>query len=366
MPLAYRQLLAMTDTHRRGRLFEDYIAQLLRAEHVEVAQNVGAADGRQVDLDAVIGDHHYLVEAKWRQGRVGRPAVSGVISRLEGCAPGTVGVLVSAGGFSGSAVEHVRSHPATPVLLISGADIEVAERRRDLRELIERRRHQLLTYRRVELDTGVGQASAAAGNYPEPSRIFLTSDGARTPMLELPGDFGPTAFVLEMPDLDVLPGRSVALEVTVPATSSAELGAIVDQLTVHGWVTRDGAWRIAQQGLTWNGFGIRAMLDALANPKARYRQRQMHHSETFTYIDYALGGTYALTATVARRGFDRVLLATLAFRTSRSPPDPESHQMSAGTRSRSPPATPPTGRSSAHSRPHPGPSTTPPRSRHLE
>ena len=124
MPLAYRQLLAMTDAHRRGRLFEDYIAQLLRAEHVEVAQNAGAADGRQVDLDAVIGDHHYLVEAKWHQGRVGKPAVSKVISRLTGCAPGTVGVLVSAGGFAGTAVEHVRSHPATPVLLISGADIE--------------------------------------------------------------------------------------------------------------------------------------------------------------------------------------------------------------------------------------------------
>jgi hypothetical protein len=320
----YTDLETMPNAQERGYAFEHYVADLLRRDHFAVVNRPGAANRRQVDLFATRGSDHYLLEVKWHKGKVGTPEIDELLRRLERGVPNIVGVLVSANGFSRPAIERVEQDATRPIVLVTGDELAQVERTGMLHRLLISKHEQLIVHRRASIAEGPlvsagaeGSASTSVGSY-----AFVGSDGQRLSTLELDGGFGPVAFCLDLPALDWSDGRGVGVEVALAGSNLAGLREVFARLRERGWVTTAGTWRIHQQGATWNGFGLDALLAALDDPEPRYADRVMHHSETVTYIDTAGGGLYTLTAVVGRTRVDRVSMMTLSFRLPGIPLDP--------------------------------------------
>jgi Holliday junction resolvase len=59
------ELDSSPNPHRRGRLFESFVAQILEEEGYSVSINPKAAPPRQTDLFAIREEQSFLIEAKW-------------------------------------------------------------------------------------------------------------------------------------------------------------------------------------------------------------------------------------------------------------------------------------------------------------
>lgn len=324
MDLTYASLAKMGNAQQRGYAFQEYVAGLLRREHFQIEGRPTAANRRQVDLFASRGDRHLLIETKWRKAPVGLPDVDDLVKRLEATTPGVVGVLISATGFSGSAAQRVEQHVSRPVLLVSGEELQRVENGETLHRLLSSKLERLTVHRQAAVASAEMKSptTRSQGTRVEGRYRFVTQDGKRESSVELAGGFSPIAFGLELLDMDWLDGHGVALELPLSGYDSRRLLEIFERLTDRGWITESGTWRICQQGATWVGFGLSSLLDAIERPDERYQGRTMHHSETLAYVDTALGGIYALTATLTRTRPDRVSLMTLSFRLPGIPLDP--------------------------------------------
>lgn len=323
VPATYAELAAMGNAQERGYAFERYVGELLRREHFEVVARPSAANGRQVDLFASRGERHYLIETKWRKSAAGMAEIDELARRLERGASNVVGVLVSATGFTRTAVARVEQDATRAIVLVDGSELADVERARSLHRLLMAKHDQLIVHRRAAVSTlHEMPATAATPRTPAEGQYAFAGDGERCAMRELAGDFGPVVFCLDLPDLDWSQGSSVAIEIPLTGWDSAGLTQVFQRLDERGWITPAGTWRIHQQGATWSGFGLGPLMATLADPQPRYRGRRMHHSETISYVDTAGGGLYTLTATVARTRPERVSMLTLALRLPGIPLDP--------------------------------------------
>jgi hypothetical protein len=183
----------MPNAQERGYAFENYVADLLRRDHFAVVNRPGPANRPQVDLFATRGSDHYLLEVKWHKGKVGMPEVDELLRRLQRGAPNIVGVLVSANGFSRSAIERVEQDATRPTVLVTGDELAQVERTGMLHRLLISKHEQLIVHRRASIAKGPlvsadpdGSASTSMGSY-----AFVGSNGQRLSILELEGGFGP-------------------------------------------------------------------------------------------------------------------------------------------------------------------------------
>jgi hypothetical protein len=72
-----------TDPHRRGKAFEQIVAEIFTRAGFDVVGNPGAAYPRQTDVYASDQRDGYLIEAKWASDRIGSPEVDEMRSRLR-------------------------------------------------------------------------------------------------------------------------------------------------------------------------------------------------------------------------------------------------------------------------------------------
>ncbi|MFG1849697.1 restriction endonuclease [Micromonospora carbonacea] len=103
---ALHALEGMTDKAKRGRLFENLVADLFRANHFDVRLNAGVARPRQTDLLATRAAEVYLIECKCRSARADIDAIDSLRARLRRTS-GAIGLMIGMAGFSGTAISEV-------------------------------------------------------------------------------------------------------------------------------------------------------------------------------------------------------------------------------------------------------------------
>jgi hypothetical protein len=83
------------------------------------------ATGRQIDGSITISGTTYLVELKFTQGQAGAPDIDTILKKVSGKADNTMGIVVSMGGYSSTAMQEA-SGPRTPLLLLDHRHIYLA------------------------------------------------------------------------------------------------------------------------------------------------------------------------------------------------------------------------------------------------
>ena len=107
------QLLAASDPHKRGVLFQDVLSDLFRENHIYVREafvRVGpSGEGvvEQIDGAVELDKHLLLVEAKWWAEKIGPVEVNDLLSKLQRRAD-TRGLFVSASGYTPGAIDACR------------------------------------------------------------------------------------------------------------------------------------------------------------------------------------------------------------------------------------------------------------------
>ena len=99
------------------------------------------------EIDVIVhkrGDY-YLVECKWRKGRIQSSVVRELFGKLKNRAE-IRGVLVSMSGFTSGAMEQVRDFADTRLILLFGKDdfLDILRGIKSFDELLEERRHDLI------------------------------------------------------------------------------------------------------------------------------------------------------------------------------------------------------------------------------
>jgi hypothetical protein len=255
--------------------------------------------------------------------------IDNLYTRLEAVPDSVVGILVSYSGFTEQVLARVRERSNTPVLLLSGSELQAALRfTGDLHNLLRRKKKTLLVDRQVLLDDRTSIPPRTRGrarvSLPATRTRFLTSSGERTTSMEFGGGFGQFVFARELPDIDwsASAGLGATADIPLPIWSEEQLIDLIYQLADMGWATEDARWSIQQASVNWHGMGPAAFAELLPAWKKRYRRRRrMHDSEELCYADACDGGFYTLTANVAADVIREVRCARLSFQLVGTPLD---------------------------------------------
>ncbi|WP_030491248.1 restriction endonuclease [Micromonospora chokoriensis] len=312
----YSRIEAITDPQRRGRAFEDYVAALFAASHFEVTKDAGSARPRQTDLLATRATETYLIECKWRSARADIDDVDGLRSRLRRT-NGTVGLLISNSGFSGTAISEVADHRHQPILLLSGEEIRrLARRPEQLAHLLWRKRQALQVDGKALVDEPA-QPRRTRTRRPLPGSAsrFVAAGRPDAPVFACGGGFDQFTFAHDVVDVDwvIAAGSGATLDVDVPAFDERDVLAVIDKLADLGWTSPDARWSIQQARTNWHGFGAAAFASELSQWKARADTPKAHHSEEFCYVDNCDGGFYTLTSTIGADDYRRATQTHLSI-----------------------------------------------------
>jgi Restriction endonuclease len=322
---ALQALERMADRARRGRLFENLVAELFGLNHFDVRLNAGAARPRQTDLLASKVSEVYLVECKWRSVKADIDAVDSLRARLRRTS-GATGLLIGVAGFSGTAISDVAEHRDQPVLLLSGDELRaLVGRPTDLSELLWRKREAL----RVDGQALVDEPTSSRQRRRTPRQLvqsptrFVITRQNPTPVIEFGGGFGQFTFTHHLVDIDWVPaaGSGVTLDVPVPVVSERGVLDLLAKLADLGWVSSDARWSIHQSRTSWHGFGAAAFAAELPRWRHRASRPDPHHSEEFCYLDRCTGGFYTLTANMPAARSRWATQTTLSFQLQGIPLD---------------------------------------------
>ncbi len=151
---AWQDLKGKTDEPQaRGHELEKLLARILEHEDWPVDLNVRAT-GEENDLIASQGFIYFVFSCKWEKSVVGARVVRDLRDRIT-ARPGSIGVLVSIGGFSSEAVEYVESRlESASILFVSKADLDmVFSGEIRITDLISSKRDVLMKKRKVVFAT---------------------------------------------------------------------------------------------------------------------------------------------------------------------------------------------------------------------
>jgi hypothetical protein len=105
---------------QRGRDFELLLYELFELEELNPSGPF-PLDGEQIDGAFELGDTHYLVEAKWKQEKVGPDKVAWFKEKLERRFSGTKGLMISINGFTDGAIR--TAGDSKSIILMDGYDL---------------------------------------------------------------------------------------------------------------------------------------------------------------------------------------------------------------------------------------------------
>ncbi|MBX7134480.1 MAG: restriction endonuclease [Fimbriimonadaceae bacterium] len=111
--------LKQCSQQQRGHRLEDLVADLARFDGLTVDTRVRSSGEEN---DVVISDdlHHFLVSCKWEKGKAKSEYLDILRARIAK-RPGTVGLLVSVGGFSSELVREAESNTSLGLVILCGA-----------------------------------------------------------------------------------------------------------------------------------------------------------------------------------------------------------------------------------------------------
>ena len=314
-----------TDARGRGVRFETVIADLFRRNRFEVRLNPGTALPRQTDLLAVRGTDRYLIECKWRSNAADINDIDSLRARLRRTA-GATGLMISMGGFSGTAVSDVSAHREQPVLLLSGAELRsIGRDSAGLLDLLWRKREALFTDGQALVDEPTERRRAVERSpLPSSAARFVVGSGEPASAIDFGGQFGQIAFALELQDIDWVPasGNGVTLDVRLPALTEEGILDLLSKLADLGWASPDACWSVQQRRAVWHGFGAAAFAEAFPHWRSRATGDEAHDSEEFCYVDRCSGGFYSLTATISAHESRWAHSVMLSFQFQGIPLDP--------------------------------------------
>ena len=132
------QLLATSDPHKRGVLFQDVLNDLFRKNEIGVRDAFGrvgpSGEGvlEQIDGAIELDGHLYLVEAKWWKGPIGPVEVRDLLSKVYSRADAR-GLFISATTFTAAAVDACRQALSQRVVALSTLEeiVKVLEAQED-------------------------------------------------------------------------------------------------------------------------------------------------------------------------------------------------------------------------------------------
>lgn len=327
------RLRTLSDKQQRGYEFERFLGDLFRVEHFRVEPNAGTARPRQVDLLATRGADTFLVETKWRKRKADIDAVDSLFTRLDAAPASVVGVLVSDAGFTKSAIERVREKSSSPIVLLSGHELDaVVSSGTRLSRLLRRKLDDLLRHRSVMLDV-LERPSHRPKRRSKPDLVLpsslrsLREGGAEAPWLTCAGGFGRFVFVSTLPDNDWHSdgGSSVRLEIPLDLHSAPDVKRSLDALHRRGWLTDHGRWSIQQATTNWHGLGVESFVQAISTWKKRYSvlpRSDIHHTEEFCYFDECDDGYFTLTGQLSADARRVAWHMSLCFELAGIPLDP--------------------------------------------
>ncbi|MFE5893214.1 restriction endonuclease [Streptomyces sp. NPDC056462] len=326
----FKQLGALSSTHRRGYQLEVLLEQLFRRAHFRVDRNASVAKPRQTDLVARYGETWYVIEAKWLSGPASVDVFDAVRSRMERAASSAViGVIISVNGFTDDAVEDLRvRRDRGPILLFGEEELtQVLSTPRSLVNLLQVKREELITHGRVHLAAAPRprRRRRPATDLPGSEVRLLDRDLQPLRYVTSGGGFGEFVFTEELPDVDWAfgSGSGVSLDVPVRPFNQDGIVELLYGLDSMGWTSAAPRWNLQQSGANWHGVGAREFVEALRAWKEREKTLDdAHDTEQVSYFDTCQGGGfYTLTASIAMHHFRSVYDCHLSFQLPGVPMD---------------------------------------------
>jgi len=142
----YLALVAESDAVRRGLAFEPWLTDLFDIFDLRPCAPYRIV-GEQIDGAFELGDHHWLLEARWRKDPSDRDQIGPFEEKVRRKADTTLGVFIAMSGFESGGVTYFNGR-RSPIVLMDGADLlgVIDGRGIDLVQLLQRkRRHAALT-----------------------------------------------------------------------------------------------------------------------------------------------------------------------------------------------------------------------------
>ncbi len=114
-----------TERRRRGIRLEEIISSILEASNLEPRIRFRPL-GEELDGSFVLGDRHFLVEAKWHSRPLPASQVYAFKGKVDGKLAGTLGVFISLSGYGEDAVDALSRGKVLNVILFDRDDFEAA------------------------------------------------------------------------------------------------------------------------------------------------------------------------------------------------------------------------------------------------
>jgi hypothetical protein len=292
------QLKAVGNPKARGDEFEPFVASVFRRSHFTVTQSPGLAPETQIDMIATRHDESYLIETKWRSRPIGRPDIVMFLERLSNAPSNMTGLFIAYPGFTSGAVRLVESRTDTPILLVTGDELdrEIQWDGHFLRMLRQKHSAMRIDGRSLFLTGNRTQfRPAPTGALPSSTETFVLSGEERSRSLKCRGEYGRFAFVREMPNVDWIttPGAGVTLDIRLHTLDQDGLIAVLNQLSDMHWITDRARWSVQQSDTNWHGTGASAFADLLSDWEDRYESlERVHHTEEFCFFDVMDSGEF--------------------------------------------------------------------------
>jgi hypothetical protein len=295
-----RDLDNARNPHRRGRLFEPFISQILEEEGYSVSFNPKSAPPRQTDLFALREEHSFLIEAKWLRKPAHVGHVSSVRERLRKCPPGVYGCIFSMSGYTAEAIQEMCNDRNPEIVLFNGTEIRgIASGALSFTALLERKKKEI---RR----NAVAWFSDWTPEKVKGTRLRSGPDTLRIDGKERNSLFSTTRdhdviFATELLDCAGTHHSSVfSLNLTLNIYTVDDLHRFIQILKKHIGLAGEESFAIHQRNAGWYGVGTEAFLCAVKNWESRYAELKWgsyHHSEELAYFDRLEdGGLVCLTS----------------------------------------------------------------------
>ena len=117
----YFKSITKLNPHSRGYELEKIFTRLMRISGIPVEEPF-KIEGEQIDGAIKYDAHHYLLELKWIDGKVGHKEISSLYLKVEGKLD-TRGIFIAMNGFSKEVISSLPRGKAIKVLLLDGVHI---------------------------------------------------------------------------------------------------------------------------------------------------------------------------------------------------------------------------------------------------
>jgi hypothetical protein len=276
------------DPHRRGRLFETFLAHVLEEDGFEVSFNPKSAIPRQTDLSAKRDQLYFLVEAKWLRKTVHIGQVSAVRERLRLTPPDVFACVFSMSGYGSGAIEEVHRERNREIILFNAEEVRgLAAGDLSFTELLTWKRDAFRTHASAVFAAWVPEDHSVTHLRSSADVIWFRGD-VKNWMLCSTDDYD-VVFANEGLDFAGRYDSSVtSLDLGLDLEATDDLERVLQMVKKHIGLRDEGAFAIHQRSAGWFGFGAENFIAAVQNQADRYKELNWdsyHHSEELAYID---------------------------------------------------------------------------------